>query len=132
MDSATRTLVRERAEERCEYCLIRQEHYESKLHIEHIVAKQHGGNDDPLNLALCCNHCNLHKGPNIAGIDPDSGQIVPLFNPRQHLWSNHFEVRAALILGQTPTGRATVAVMAMNASHLIDLRTDLIAVGEYP
>ena len=87
MDSTTRVLVRQRAGERCEYCLIRQEHYESALHIEHIVAKQHGGDDAPLNLALSCNHCNLHKGPNLAGLDPKSGQLVPLFNPRRHLWA---------------------------------------------
>jgi 5-methylcytosine-specific restriction endonuclease McrA len=66
MDSATRSLVRQRAGNRCEYCLIRQAHYESALHVEHIVAKQHHGADDPENLALACNHCNLHKGPNLA------------------------------------------------------------------
>jgi 5-methylcytosine-specific restriction endonuclease McrA len=78
MDAATRFLVRQRAGNRCEYCLIHQAHYESALHIEHIVSKQHRGTDDLVNLALACNRCNLHKGPNLTGIDPDSGQIVPL------------------------------------------------------
>lgn len=132
MDSTTRVLVRQRARDRCEYCLIWQEHYQSTLHVEHIVAKKHGGDDDPLNLALSCNHCNLHKGSNLAGLDPDSGQLVPLFNPRKDLWFEHFELNGAVIRGLTPTARATVHVLSMNASHMIDLRADLIAIGEYP
>ena len=79
-----------------------------------------------------CVFCNLHKGPNLTGIDPDSGQIVPLFNPRSHTWADHFVVRGASIVGLTPTGRTTVDVLAMNAPHLIDLRSDLLALGEYP
>ena len=132
MDSATRILVRQRAGERCEYCLIRQEHYEATLHVEHIVAKQHRGSDDLSNLALACDHCNLHKGPNLAGINPESSQIVPLFNPREHLWTDHFELRGAAVVGRTPAGQATVAVLAMNAPYQVDLRTDLIAAGQYP
>jgi hypothetical protein len=132
MDSATRSFVRQRAGNRCEYRLVHQAHYESTLHVDHIVAKQHGGSDDAINLALACNHCNLHKGPNLMGVDPDSGQIAPLFNPRTDSWPDHFEVQGARILGLTPTGRATVAVLAINASHLIDLRADLLALGEYP
>ncbi len=64
IDAATRAAVRRRAGDRCEYCLLRQEHDLSSLHVEHIAAKQHGGTDDPSNLALACIHCNLHKGPN--------------------------------------------------------------------
>jgi hypothetical protein len=52
MDATTRELVRRRAGERCEYCLLRQEHCDLKHHVEHIIAKQHGGSDDPANLAL--------------------------------------------------------------------------------
>jgi hypothetical protein len=132
MDPATRNFVRQRAGNRCEYCLIHQAHYESTLHVDHIIAQQHRGTEDPVNLALACNHCNLHKGPNLSGIDPESGQIVSLFNPRIHAWTTHFSLQGAWIVGLTPTGRATVTVLVMNASHLIDLRVDLIALGEYP
>jgi hypothetical protein len=132
MDSTARIFVRERAGGRCEYCLIRQEHYESTLHVEHIVAKKHGGDDHPMNPALSCSHCNLHKGPNLAGLDPKSGQLVPLFNPRKDLWSEHFELNGPVIRGFTPTARATVHVLSVNASHLVDLRADLITLGEYP
>ena len=70
MDSAIRALVRERADNRCEYCLLRQEYCEFTHHIEHVVSKQHGGRDAVDNLALACHRCNLKKGPNLTGVDP--------------------------------------------------------------
>ena len=56
-----------------------------------------------------------HKGPNLTGIDPDSGMIVPLFSPRQQRWADHFALREAMIVGLTPVGRTTVHVLAMGA-----------------
>lgn len=132
MDEATRELVRERAGNRCEYCLHPQEHSETTHHVEHIVARQHLGSDDPSNLALACIHCNSHKGPNLTGIDPDSGAIAPLFNPRRDRWADHFTFRGAFIVGLTPGGRTTVYVLAMNARHRLNVRAELIAQGLYP
>ncbi len=125
MDAATRTLVRERAGNVCEYCLLPQEATPfTTFHVEHITAKQHGGTAVPSNLALACHHCNAHKGPNLTGIDPDMGQIVPLFNPRVDVWAEHFRRIGFLILGLTPTGRVTVHVLAMNEPDWVELRTD--------
>ncbi len=120
---AIRRLVRDRAENRCEYCRTHQnlEPFVS-YQIENIIPKQHGGQDDEDNLALACSHCNLHKGPNLTGIDPLTGDIVRLFDPRQLLWDDHFEFVSDLIAGKTPTGRATVRVLDMNADLRIDLR----------
>lgn len=132
MDEATRQLVRQRAANRCEYCLHPQEHSETTHHIEHIVARQHSGTDEPLNLALACIHCNSHKGPNLTGIDPVSGVLVPLFGPRQDRWADHFALRGAFIVGLTPTGRTTVHVLARNARHRLNVRAELIAQGLYP
>jgi hypothetical protein len=84
MDASTRDLVRWRAGERCEYCRLQQEHSGLIHHIEHIVARQHGGSDDPYNLALACHRSNLHKGPNLTGIAPRTQQVVPLFQARQY------------------------------------------------
>lgn len=85
MEAAVRTLVRERAGDRCEYCHLKQEHLPfSTFHVEHVIARQHGGADDPSNLALACDRCNAHKGPNLSGIDPETGDIVPLYHPREH------------------------------------------------
>jgi 5-methylcytosine-specific restriction endonuclease McrA len=132
MDALQRAFVRQRADDRCEYCRIRQEHVETTHHVEHITAKQHGGSDEPSNLALSCIHCNCHKGPNLTGIDPDSGAIVPLFHPRRDRWDEHFALREALIVGLTPVGRTTVYVLGMNEQHRLNVRAELIAQGLYP
>lgn len=126
MDRVTWRLVRERAGDRCEYCRLPQEALPlARFHIEHIVARQHGGPDDLENLALACHHCNLHKGPNLTGIDPDTGGIVRLFHPRLDLWIEHFAWQGRSVVGLTPTGRATVRTLAMNDSDAIEARTDL-------
>jgi hypothetical protein len=95
------------------------------FHVEHIVPRQHGGGDSPENLALACFHCNLHKGPNLTGIDPDSGTVVHLFDPRRQSWDEHFSMAGAVLVGETPVGRATVRVLSMNAPTRIELRTEL-------
>lgn len=70
MDAATVQLVRQRAGNRCEYCLLPQEFSGLRFHVEHIVARQHRGTDDADNLALACPECNCHKGTNLSGVDP--------------------------------------------------------------
>ena len=84
-------------------------------------ATQHGGTKQHDNLALACWHCNLKKGPNLAGIDPETGQIVPLFHPRKDKWAEHFAMHVGTLMplgieieGLTPIGRATVRVLGMN------------------
>ena len=130
MDATTRELVRHRAELRCEYCRLHQVYSELIHHIEHIVARQHGGSDDPGNLALACHRCNLHKGPNLSGVDPRSGVIVPLFHPRRDRWSDHFGFDGEWIIGVTPTGRATVHVLAMNDARRRQLRSLILRHGD--
>jgi hypothetical protein len=130
MDAATRDAVRRRAGHRCEYCLLRQEHSALAHHIEHIIAKQHGGRDDLDNLALACRRCNLQKGPNLVGIDPVSGSAVRLFHPRFDRWIEHFRFQGTNIEGLTPTGRASVSVLAMNDERRLDLRWELFTKGE--
>jgi hypothetical protein len=105
-------------------------HSEFVHQIEHIVAKQHGGRDEIDNLALACRRCNLQKGPNLSGIDPVSCNAVPLFHPRRDRWVEHFQFRGASIEGLTPTGRATVYVLAMNDDRRLDLRSEFLARGE--
>jgi hypothetical protein len=129
MDAATRGLVWRRADSRCEYCLLAQEHSELTHHVEHIVARQHGGSDGADNLALACHRCNLRKGPNLSGLDPLSGELLPLFHPRRDEWISHFRLRGAYIEGSTPIGRATVQVLAMNDPRRLELRIELMARG---
>jgi hypothetical protein len=129
MDLATREVVRRRADNRCEYCLLRQNHTDLTHHIEHIVAKQHGGGDEVDNLALACHRCNLRKGPNLAGVDPVSAERVPIFHPRRDRWDEHFVFQGVRIEGLTPIGRATVQVLAMNDARRLELRSELAARG---
>ncbi len=123
MDEATRRVVRGRAGQRCEYCLISANDSLLPLQIEHIVARKHGGGDEIENLALACDRCNLHKGPNLTGVDPDSGRVTPLFNPRVQAWDDHFRYRGAWIMGSTDIGRTTVYVLRMNEETRLQLRT---------
>jgi hypothetical protein len=101
-----------------------------RFHIEHIVARQHGGEDDADNLALACGYCNRHKGPNIAALDSETGQLVPLYHPRRDHWSEHYTWKGAVIVGQTPIGRATVELLGMNDWQRIELRENLQTLGE--
>lgn len=128
MDNALRQFVRQRANNCCEYCQLQQSLVPFvKFHVDHIVARQHGGTDEPDNLALACFHCNLHKGPNLTGIDPDNSQITPLFNPRKMSWDQHFSFQGPIIVGLTAEGRTTVRVLAMNATDQMLLRAELQA-----
>ena len=124
MEAALRELVRQRADNRCEYCSLRQDEDSFfRFHIEHIIAKQHGGTTAEENLALSCHFCNRRKGPNLSGIDPKSLRVVQLFNPRTQRWSDHFRRSGPLIIGRTAIGRATVKLLEMNAQPRIELRS---------
>jgi 5-methylcytosine-specific restriction endonuclease McrA len=127
MHAAARQDVRERARNRCEYCQLSQETTGLRHHIEHIVARKHGGANVMENLALACHRCNLHKGSNLSGIDPDTGEIVALFHPRRDRWSDHFRWRGVRVEGITPQGRATVQVLRMNHARRLELRSHLQA-----
>jgi hypothetical protein len=130
MDAATREFVRRRATDRCEYCLLGQEHCDLTHHVEHIVAKQHGGIDDVSNLALACHRCNLRKGPNLTAIDPATGEVVSLFHPRTTDWAEHFIMEGERIIGITAVGRATVRLLAMNDARRLELRSQILNSGE--
>jgi 5-methylcytosine-specific restriction endonuclease McrA len=124
MSPTTRSRVRERAGNRCEYCLLHQADSPlAALHVEHVVPKSHGGTDDLENLALACIDCNLHKGPNLTGVDPLTQRVTELFNPRCHRWEDHFERDGLFITGKTAIGRTTVRVLNMNSEDQLTLRS---------
>jgi hypothetical protein len=87
MDARTRRLVRQRAQGRSESCRLPQAAQPFiAFHIEHIIAKVHGGSDDAMNLCTACERCNSFKGTNLSGIDPATGDVERLFDPRQQNW----------------------------------------------
>lgn len=125
MNAALIRQVWQRADARCEYCHMPAAFYLAPFHIDHVIARQHGGLVEPENLALACIHCNRFKGPNIAGADPDSGEIVRLFHPRRDRWSDHFVWDGPELKGSTAIGRVTIAVLFINDPELIVLRRAL-------
>jgi hypothetical protein len=133
MSPRTRRQVRDHAGGRCEYCRF----HEADLplwpfHLDHVIAGQHAGTHDPANLAWTCQRCNLFKGTNLSAVDPDSTQVVRLFDPRAHRWAEHFRIERDRIVGLTPTGRATVWLLQMNTSERMELRVELAALGRWP
>jgi hypothetical protein len=122
MDARLRQFVRERAQNRCEYCGLAQTQEPLRFHVEHIVARQHEGNDAPENLALACHHCNFHKGTNLSGIDPQTGELTRLFHPRADDWKEHFRLRDGEVMGVTVIARATMKLFRMNEDGRRELR----------
>ena len=124
MDERTKARVRERAGKRCEYCKLHQDDSPlAALHVEHVLPRFHGGNDDLDNLALACIDCNLHKGTNLTGIDPQTNQVTELFHPRQQRWEDHFAWRGIYVVGKTAVGRTTIRVLNMNSEDQLALRS---------
>ena len=134
MDELIAQAVRERAGNRCEYCLLPTAHTDLRFEVEHVVARQHGGTGAIGNLALACLRCNKHKGPNLTGLDRAGGRprIVRLFHPRRHQWRYHFALDGPRLVGRTAIGRVTVQVLAMNDPLAVLLRQELIEEGLYP
>jgi hypothetical protein len=132
MNEALELRVRERARNRCEYCKIPASISEFTFTIDHIIAQQHHGKTTYENLALSCPHDNFHKGPNIAALDPETGRLTRLFNPRRQRWSTHFAWDGPLLVGKAAVGRTTLDVLNINHPDRVELRRLLIAAGLFP
>ena len=127
MSGKSRESIRQRANARCEYCRLPDFALEPEdFHVEHIVARKHGGRDEVENLAWACIFCNLYKGPNLASFDPDSGVLTFLFNPRRDNWNEHFRVENNRIIRLTSVGRTTCWLLEMNSEILTGLRASLM------
>jgi hypothetical protein len=131
MDPVVRAQVWDLARGRCEYCHLHQEDADYlTFHVEHIIAKQHGGGDGPANLCLACPECNSSKGPNLAGFL--QGKIVPLFDPRRQSWKRHFYWQGPILVGRTQSGKVTVRVLNINDYKRVLVRQSLIEEGRFP
>ncbi|MGE0131043.1 MAG: HNH endonuclease [Blastocatellales bacterium] len=127
-----RRLVIERARGCCEYCLLHQDDAPEPHHVDHLIAIKHGGKTVILNLALACARCNRYKGSDLAAIDPAENKPALLFNPRSQIWSEHFALGGALIVGLTPVGRATVELLRVNDDSVVAHRRKLMSKKRYP
>src|SRR5262249_28338609 len=126
--------VRARARNRCEYCQRPQAASVAPFHLEHILARKHGGEATLGNTALSRPHCNLHKSSNIAGYDiiRRKRRLVPLYDPRRHRWGKHFRWDGPRLVGRTAIGRVTIRILDMNAPQEVELRQELIDDGLFP
>jgi hypothetical protein len=100
------------------------------FHVEHIVARQHRGTDEAENLAWACHQRNLHKGTNLASIDPDTNEVTRVFHPRRDRWEEHFALEGPRIVGRTAVGRTTAWLLQMNAEERLERRAVLGELGE--
>lgn len=129
-----RRLVRTRANSVCEYCRSQERFSPQRFSVEHIKPRATGGTTTEDNLAFSCQGCNGHKYTRERAADPLTGAIVSLFNPRIQRWRNHFawSADAVLLVGLTPTGRATIEALQMNRQELINLREVLYVAQKHP
>ncbi len=121
-----------RAGQRCEYCGLSQLGQEAAFHIDHVVPRAAGGPTTAENLALACVSCSLRKWAKQTAVDPESGAEVALFNPRTQVWSEHVRWEGERVVALTPTGRATVATLAMNRPLIVGIRQEEMARGRHP
>ena len=131
LSARARQQVRHRAGGQCEYCLVHEDDSYVTYQIDHILSRKHGGPNALSNLAFTCVLCNRYKGSDIAALDLATGEIVPLFHPRQQHWQEHFTLQGAVIVPLSSTGRATVSLLRLNAPERVIERMELLAAARY-
>lgn len=129
--AAFRRAVINRARGRCEYCGMADTETLAPHEPDHVIATQHGGETALANLAYACFQCNRFKGSNIASLDPPTGALTPLFNPRVERWAQHFRLNGAIIEPLTDIGRATVFLLRLNDPERVTIRANLLSRGRY-
>jgi hypothetical protein len=131
---ALRDRVAERARHRCGYCLTAEAIAGYLMEVDHLIPWAEGGPTVEDNLWLICTGCNKRKSNRIAALDSETRRLAPLFDPRRNIWREHFSWSAdgALMVGLTPTGRATVEALGLNRPELVRARRRWVAVGWHP
>ncbi|MCL1467125.1 HNH endonuclease [Argonema galeatum] len=130
--ASLRRLVIQRAGDRCEYCCLSQAGQAATFHIDHITPIVAGGATIAENLALACVSCSLRKGARQTVEDAETGEVVPIFNPRQQVWKEHFRWDGVRVVGLTVTGRATIDALNMNRAIVLAIRTEEELLGRHP
>lgn len=132
--ASLRRAVLRRANALCEYCLLRQDLCPAPFELDHIIPRALDGPTVLKNLCLACPVCNNAKRAQLLGREPKTQRRLRLFNPRLQLWNEHFRWSDdfGLVLGQTPTGRATVAALKMNQPRIVRIRLIWASLGLHP
>lgn len=129
--AAERLAVAERAGYRCEYCRIHENSSGFSHQINHVISRKHGGSSNTGNLAYACILCNRYKGTDVAALDR-YGETVPLFNPRRHLWRDHFRLDGEIIQPLKPVGEVTARLLRLNTAERTIERRLLQDLDLYP
>jgi len=119
---------------RCGYCLSSQNVIGVRLHLEHIIPLVAGGETKTENLWLACPLCNSYKGIQTEAIDPETGELGPIFNPRTQNWKEHFTWSddGSEIFGISSIGRATVVPLRLNNEYVVPARRIWASAGWHP
>ena len=130
-DAALTRLIWRRAHGRCEYCQIPQAADDAPFELDHIIARKHLGPTQASNLCLSCYYCNSFKGSDISSLERQTRKLTPLFNPRRHKWPTHFRWQGPYLIGRTPIGRVTVALLHINDELRVELREKFLEEGGF-
>jgi hypothetical protein len=132
--ASLRRRVLAEARGQCAYCHSLTAITGAKSVIDHIVPDAAGGPTEFQNLCLACHACNAFKHARLEAQDPVTGEAVPLFHPRRQRWNDHlrWSLDGTMIVGITPTGRATVEALNMNHLLIVEARRRWVAVGWHP
>lgn len=134
LNSRLKEAVKQRAANCCEYCWSQEAYSPDTFSVEHIIPLAKGGTHDPNNLAQACQGCNNRKFTSTEAVDPLTGEIVSLYHPRREQWAEHFawNESGTMMIGLTPTGRATVDKLELNRKGVVNLRRLLADRGLHP
>jgi len=124
--------TRLRANNRCEYCHLSQRGQEATFHVDHIIPLKENGQTNLDNLALSCVSCSLHKAAKSLVQDPQTGERVLLFNPRQDVWEEHFVWDGVILRGQTAIGWGTIEALKMNRPLILEIRREEVFFERHP
>ena len=129
-----RSHIRELDGARCAYCHTPEALTVTTFEIDHIVPTSAGGETALNNLCLACPSCNRHRGAKQLAPVPETGELVSLYHPRRQPWASHFAwtVNHTILVGITPTGRATIEALHINRSQMVRLRGLWTRAGLFP
>lgn len=120
--------------ERCEYCRTSEWVTGTPLEVDHIQPLAKDGATSKENLCRACSSCNTNKGDRTEAKDLVTGEVEPLFNPRQQKWAEHFSWSedGAMLVGLTACGRVTIETLQMNNARVTRARRLWVAAGWHP
>lgn len=102
------------------------------FHVDHVLASDPTRRSDRAGESGACVWAlQSAQGPNIAGRDPVTGEIVPLFHPIKDQWRDHFEWNGPDLIGRTTVGRVTIHVLGINDLIRRDVRAALLREGSF-